>query len=63
LISSGRRGKLDKMMEGFGDTSGLADEEDGMIAAIPKNRAVVYSKTQVLYEDYHESASSYAPVV
>jgi hypothetical protein len=51
------------MMEGFGDTSGLADEEDGMIAAIPKNRAVVYSKTQVLYEDYHESASSYAPVV
>src|ERR687885_2098401 len=38
LISSGRRGKLDKMMEGYGDTSGLAEEE-GMIAAIPKNKA------------------------
>jgi Bacterial PH domain/Short C-terminal domain len=38
LISSGRRGKLDKIMEGFGDTEGLA-EEDGMIAAIPKNKA------------------------
>jgi Bacterial PH domain/Short C-terminal domain len=38
LISSGRRGKLDKMMEGYGDTSGLADEE-GIITAIPKNKA------------------------
>jgi len=38
LISSGRRGKLDKIMEGFGDTSGLADEE-GIITAIPKNKA------------------------
>jgi Bacterial PH domain/Short C-terminal domain len=38
LISSGRRGKLDKMMEGYGDTSGLADEER-IITAIPKNKA------------------------
>jgi hypothetical protein len=38
LISSGRRGKLDKMMEGYGDNSGLADEE-GIITAIPKNKA------------------------
>jgi Bacterial PH domain/Short C-terminal domain len=38
LISSGRRGTLDKMMEGYGDTSGLADEE-GIITAIPKNKA------------------------
>jgi hypothetical protein len=38
LINSGRRGTLDKMMEGHGDKSGLA-EEDGMIAAIPKNKA------------------------
>jgi Bacterial PH domain/Short C-terminal domain len=38
LISSGRRGKLDKMMEGYGDNGGLADEE-GMITAIPKNKA------------------------
>jgi Bacterial PH domain/Short C-terminal domain len=38
LISSGRRGKLDKMMEGYGDASGLADEE-GIITAIPKNKA------------------------
>jgi len=38
LINSGRRGKLDKMMEGYGDTSGLTDEE-GIITAIPKNKA------------------------
>ena len=38
LISSGRRGALDKMMEGYGDKRGLAEEE-GMIAAIPKNKA------------------------
>ena len=38
MINSGRRGKLDKMMEGFGDNSGLADEE-GIITAIPKNKA------------------------
>jgi Bacterial PH domain/Short C-terminal domain len=38
LINSGRRGKLDKMMEGYGDRSGLADEE-GVITAIPKNKA------------------------
>jgi hypothetical protein len=38
LINSGRRGKLDKMMEGYGDTSGLS-EEYGMIAAIPKDKA------------------------
>jgi hypothetical protein len=38
LISSGRRGTLDKMMEGYGDNSGLADEE-GIITAIPKNKA------------------------
>src|ERR671928_1798378 len=38
LISSGRRGTLDKMMEGYGDKRGLAEEE-GMIAAIPKNKA------------------------
>jgi hypothetical protein len=38
LINSGRRGKLDKMMEGYGDASGLAEEE-GIITAIPKNKA------------------------
>src|SRR5919199_1958214 len=38
LISSGRKGKLDKMMEGYGDTSGLSEEE-GIITAIPKNKA------------------------
>ena len=38
LLSSGRRAKLDKMIEVYGDTSGLADEE-GIIAAIPKNKA------------------------
>jgi hypothetical protein len=38
LISSGRRGKLDKMMEGYVDTNGLADEE-GITTAIPKNKA------------------------
>jgi hypothetical protein len=38
LIRSGRRGALDKMMDGYGDKSGLADEE-GIIAAIPKNKA------------------------
>ena len=38
LISSGRRGTLDKMMEGYSDKSGLAEEE-GIIAAIPKNKA------------------------
>src|SRR5918912_123728 len=27
LINSSRRGKLDKMMEGYGDASGLAEEE------------------------------------
>ncbi len=38
LINSGRRGKLDKMMEGYGNNSDLADEE-GIITAIPKNKA------------------------
>jgi hypothetical protein len=38
LINSGRMGKLDKMMEGHRDNSGLADEE-GIITAIPKNKA------------------------
>ena len=38
VIISGRRGKLDKMMEGYGDTNGLAEEE-GIITAIPKNKA------------------------
>ena len=38
LINSGRRGKLDKMMEGYGDASGLAEEE-GIITAIPKDKA------------------------
>jgi Bacterial PH domain len=38
LISSGRRGTLDKMMEGYGDASGLADEE-GIITAISKDKA------------------------
>jgi Bacterial PH domain/Short C-terminal domain len=38
LISSGRRGKLDKMMEGYGDRSGLAEEE-AIITAIPKDKA------------------------
>jgi hypothetical protein len=36
--NSKRRGTLDKMMEGYGDKSGLAEEEV-MIAAIPKNKA------------------------
>jgi Bacterial PH domain len=38
LISSGRRGTLDKVMEAYGDIRGLAEEE-GIIAAIPKNKA------------------------
>jgi hypothetical protein len=38
LINSRRRGKLDRLMEGYGDTSGLADEQ-GIITAIPKNKA------------------------
>jgi Bacterial PH domain/Short C-terminal domain len=38
LISAARRCKLDKMMEGYVDTSGLADEE-GIITAIPKDKA------------------------
>ena len=37
LISSGRRGTLDKMMEGYGDRSGLAEEE-AIITAIPKDK-------------------------
>jgi Bacterial PH domain len=38
LINSGRRGKLDKMMEGYGDRSNLAEEE-AKIKAIPKDKA------------------------
>src|ERR1051325_2289409 len=38
LINSSRRGKLDKMMEGFGDRGGLAEEE-AIITAIPKDKA------------------------
>jgi len=38
LISSGRRGTLDKMMEGYGDRSGLAEEE-AIITAVPKDKA------------------------
>jgi hypothetical protein len=38
LISSGRRGTLDKIMEGYGDRSGLAEEE-AIITAIPKDKA------------------------
>jgi hypothetical protein len=38
LISSARRGKQDKMMEGYGAINRLADEE-GIITAIPKNKA------------------------
>src|SRR5918912_2890762 len=38
LIRSGRRGALDKMMGGYGDKSGLAEEE-AIITAIPKNKA------------------------
>jgi Bacterial PH domain/Short C-terminal domain len=38
LINSSRRGTLYKMTEGYGDKSGLA-EEDGMIPAIPKKKA------------------------
>jgi Bacterial PH domain/Short C-terminal domain len=38
MINSSRRGKLDKMMEGYGDKTGLAEEE-GIITAIPKNKA------------------------
>jgi hypothetical protein len=40
LISSGRRGKLDKIMEEYKNTSGLGEGgEDGIITAIPKNKA------------------------
>src|SRR5215212_2549736 len=38
LINSGRRGKLDRLMEGYGDSRGLVEEE-GIITAIPKNKA------------------------
>jgi hypothetical protein len=38
LINSGRRGKLDKMMEGYGDVSGLGEEE-GIITVIHKSKA------------------------
>jgi PH (Pleckstrin Homology) domain-containing protein/putative oligomerization/nucleic acid binding protein len=38
IINSGRLGKIDKVMKGIGDAKGLV-EEDGMIAAIPKNKA------------------------
>jgi len=38
LINSGRRGKLDRLLEGYGDSRGLAEEE-GIITAIPKNKA------------------------
>ena len=38
LISSNRRGKLDKMMEGYGNNEGLAEEEV-MITAVPKDKA------------------------
>jgi hypothetical protein len=40
LISSGRRGKLDKIMEGYENTAGLRGRgDDGIITAIPKNKA------------------------
>jgi Bacterial PH domain/Short C-terminal domain len=38
LISSNRRGKLDKMMEGYGNNEGLAEEEV-MITAVSKDKA------------------------
>src|ERR687885_2631408 len=38
LISTSRRGKLDKMTEGYGGRSDLAEEE-AIITAIPKNKA------------------------
>ncbi len=38
LINSSRRGKLDKMTEGYGGRSDLAEEE-AIITAIPKNKA------------------------
>src|ERR671930_771466 len=38
LVYSGRRRKLDRLMEGYGDSRGLAEEE-GIITAIPKNKA------------------------
>ena len=38
LINSSRRGKLDKMMEGYGHRSDLAEEE-AIITAIPKDKA------------------------
>jgi len=38
LINSSCRGKLDKMIEGYGATNGLV-EKDGKITAIPKNKA------------------------
>ena len=38
LINSGRRGKLDRPLEGYGDSRGLVEEE-GIITAIPKNKA------------------------
>jgi Bacterial PH domain/Short C-terminal domain len=38
MIRSGRRGTLYKMMEGYGDKTGLAEEE-AIITAIPKDKA------------------------
>ena len=41
LISSGRRGKLDKMMEGYENTSGLGEGQDGIITAITRTSSCV----------------------
>jgi hypothetical protein len=38
LINPCRRGRLDKIMEGYGDRGRLAEEEE-IITAIPKNKA------------------------
>jgi hypothetical protein len=48
MINSSRRGKLDKLMEGYGNVSGLA-EEDGMIADIPKNSITCNLKLKMVH--------------
>src|ERR687888_2068635 len=39
LVNSTHRGKIDKMIEGYGNTSSGLAEEDGIITAIPKKKA------------------------
>ena len=39
LVNSTHRGKIDKMIEGYGNTSSGLAEKDGIITAIPKKKA------------------------